>query len=316
MIRWGSETDQTCPHCAVSDSHRYVPAQRRWKCRHCYKAFSVTSGTVLNSHKLPLQKILGAMLLYANAVKGMSALQLSRDLDVQYKTAFVLLHKLRETLFKTRDTDLFKGKVEIDGGYMHTYVRPKNKSAVRPDLRVVENQNPNKCLILVLRELYPRKPKKHRHDRIARGAKRTRTFIIGSENAVDVMAIVKANIDTSAHIVTDEASAYTLLSARYNHSVVNHSAEYRADDGANENQAESYFGRFRRMCMGQIHRLNRKYLDVYANEVAFREDWRRIGNGEFLRELLSRCLRTPPSSDWTKYWQGNKRTHDSVVRYG
>lgn len=109
MIRWGSETDQTCPHCGVNDSHRYVPAQRRWRCRHCYKGFSVTSGTVLHSHKLPLQKILGAMLLYANAVKGMSALLLSRDLDVQYKTAFVLLHKLRETLFKTRDTDLFKG---------------------------------------------------------------------------------------------------------------------------------------------------------------------------------------------------------------
>lgn len=169
---------------------------------------------------------------------------------------------------------------------------------------------------LVLRELYPKKLKKHRNDRVARGARRTRTFIIGSENATDVMAIIKANVDTSAHIFTDEAPAYTLLSANYAHSVVDHSAEYRGDDGSNENQAESYFGRLRRMCMGQIHRLNRKYLDVYANEVAFREDWRRIGNGEFMNELLSRCLKMPPSSDWTKYWQGNKRMRDSVVRYG
>ena len=150
LIRWGSDTEQTCPHCAVCDSHRYVHLQRRWRCRHCYKGFSVTSGTVLNSQKLPLQKVLGGMLIFANAVKGISALQLSRDLDVQYKTAFVQLHKLRETLFKTRDTDKLKGRVEIDGGYMQTYIRPKNRTSERPDLRLIKNQNPNKCLILVL----------------------------------------------------------------------------------------------------------------------------------------------------------------------
>lgn len=313
-IRWGSSNEQTCPHCGVHREHRYVHLQRRWRCRECYEPFSVTSGTVFSSHKISLKLILAAMLLYVNAAKGMSALQLSRDLDVQYKTAFVLFHKVRETLFKTRETDLLKGEVEVDGGYMHTYVRPKNKKSERPDLRLDENKNKEKCVILVLRQ---------RHQNILKGkrrgsgfgAVRTRTFIIESENEKDIWAIMKANVDPSAHIFTDEHQAYTLLGARYEHSVVSHAQEYRADDGANENQAESYFARLRRFCMGQLHHLKRKHLDVYANEVAFREDWRRESNGASLYEIVRRCLNVPPSSDWAKYWQGNKRTRDSVVSY-
>ena len=314
-MRWRSADCQTCPHCGTHRKHRFVPLQKRWRCRDCYKAFSVTSGTVFSSHNISLQLILGAMLLYANAAKGLSALQLCRDLDVQYKTAFVLLHKIRETLLNTRETGLLTGEVEVDGGYMHTYIRPENKKSERKDLRLEENQNKEKCLILVIRQRHQGINNGLRR-RTRMGAEKTRTFIIKSENEKDVWAIMKANVDTAAHIFTDEHPAYTLLGRVYEHSVVSHSQEYRADDGANENQAESYFSRLRRFCMGQLHHLKRKHLDVYANEVAFREDWRRRPNGAMLYEVARRCLSAPPSSDWAKYWQGNKRTHDSVVAYG
>lgn len=69
--------------------------------------------------------------------------------------AYVLLHKLLETIWKNRDDDLMTGEVEVDDGYMHTYVRPKNKIEDRADRRLAENQNPNKWVILVLRERYP-----------------------------------------------------------------------------------------------------------------------------------------------------------------
>jgi transposase-like protein len=304
-LRWGSKTEQTCPHCGSIRSHRYVRVQKRWRCRECYAAFSVTSGTVFNGHKLPLQVILAGIVLYVNAVKGISALQMSRDLDVQYKTAFVLLHKLRETLWLTRETDLMGGEVEIDGGYVHTYVRPENKKKDRKNRVLSENQNPQKCVMLVIRERGS-KPKE--------GAKRTRTFILKSENQSDIMAIVRANVHPGAIIFTDEASGYSTLSAGWEHHVVNHSQEYRADDGANENQAESYISRFRRMMMGQIHRLKRIYLDVYANEVACREDRRRTSNGSFVTDIVIKCLATGQSRDWTGYWQGNHRTFDSVIK--
>lgn len=127
-------------HCGVIDSHRYAEKQKRWRCRHCDLAFSVTAGTVFHAHKLPLRVIFAAMVLYANAVKGISALQLARDLHLQYRTAFVLLHKLRETLWKTQSMGLLRGEVEIDGGYMHTYIRPKNKKADRKNTRLAENR--------------------------------------------------------------------------------------------------------------------------------------------------------------------------------
>lgn len=256
---------------------------------------------------MSLQVILGGILLYANAAKGVSALQMSRDLDVQYKTAYVLLHKLRETVWKMQDTDLMTGDVEVDGGYMHTYVRPKNKRVDRPDRRLLENQNPQKCVMLVLRERH--KPQQ------GKGAKRTRVFVLRSENEKDIRAVLERNVSPTARIYTDEAQGYTTLSATWPHFVVSHANEYQTDDGVNENQAESYISRFRRMMMGQIHRLNRKYLDVYAAEVAFREDNRRESNGSFVKDVVQKCLLTGPSRDWKGYWQGNKREGDCVLSF-
>lgn len=302
-LRWGSKTDQTCPHCGSIQSHRYVARQKRWRCRECYVAFSVTSGTVFAGHKLPLNVILAGIVLYVNAVKGISALQMSRDLNIQYKTAYVLLHKLRETLFLTQETDMLSGEVEIDGGYVHTHVRKKNKKKDRPNGSLKENQNPDKCVMLVLRERNPLKKF---------GAKRTRVFVLPSENQADIMKVVHANVDPHARIFTDEANGYSTLSSGWDHRVVNHSEEYRADDGANENQAESFISRFRRLMWGQIHKLNRKFLDVYANEIATREDLRRRSNGYFAQTLTTRCLKAGPSRDWKGYWQGNKRTRDSM----
>ena len=74
---------------------------------------------------------------------------------------------------------------------------------------------------------------------------------------------------------------------------VNHSQEYRAEDGTTNNQAESNFSRLRRMQNGQIHKVNVKYLDVCANEIAYRADTRRWANGRIFNEIVTRCARTP-----------------------
>jgi hypothetical protein len=115
----------------------------------------VTSGTIFAHHKLPLRIYLGAVALYTNAVKGLSALQMCRDLGVQYKTAFVLMHKLRESLMVQREETPLSGEVELDGAYVGGHVRPKNKKADRVDRRLAENQDPDKRCILVMREQHP-----------------------------------------------------------------------------------------------------------------------------------------------------------------
>lgn len=294
-LRWGQAKTQSCPHCAVHREHRFVSSQNRWRCRDCYQPFSVTSGTVFNNHKLSLQVILAAMVIYANAVKGLSALQLSRDLNIQYKTAFVLLHKIRESLWTSRDTTPLQGEVEIDGAYTHTYVRPKNRKKDRVDRTVGKNQNPNKQNILVLRERSGEKKK---------GASRTRVFALRSEASSDVLSVIRANVMNTATVITEEAPGYNDLHLHFAlHQRVKHAEEYRTKDGVTENQAESYIARFRRMVRGQIHKLAPKNLEVYANEAAFREDRRRKMNGDFVREVLGTCLTTEQSREWAKYWQ-------------
>lgn len=83
--------------------HWFLPSRRQWRCRDCGHAFSVTSGTIFTHHKLPLQVYLGAAAIYTNAVNGLSALQMSRDLNVQCKIAFVVMHNPRQSLMDERD---------------------------------------------------------------------------------------------------------------------------------------------------------------------------------------------------------------------
>jgi len=111
-VRWGGDGEPECPACGVVAGHWFLPSRRQWRCRDCGHTFSVTSGTIFAHHKLPLQVYLGAIAIYTNAVKGLSALQLSRDLDVQYKTAFVLMHKLRQSLMDQRDETPLAGEVQ------------------------------------------------------------------------------------------------------------------------------------------------------------------------------------------------------------
>ncbi len=149
--RWGNGEEVTCPCCGSIACHYFIKTRKQWRCRDCKHTFSVTSGTLFAFHKLPLKVYLGAVAIYTNAVKGMSALQLSRDLDVQYKTAFVLAHKIRESLMVKRDESELGGEVEMDGAYVNGHVRPANKKADRVDRRLAENQNPDKRCVFVMR---------------------------------------------------------------------------------------------------------------------------------------------------------------------
>ena len=105
-----------CPDCGCCDPY-FIATRRKWKCRACGKQFSATSGTIFASRKMAFVDLLAAICIFVNAAKGISALQLSRDLDCQYKTAFVLAHKLREAMAKGNDDVTLSGVVEVDGAY-------------------------------------------------------------------------------------------------------------------------------------------------------------------------------------------------------
>ena len=115
--------------------------------------FSVTAGTIFADRKRPIRDYLLAIAIFANGAKGHSALQLSRDLDCQYKTAFVLAHKLREAIEAEQRKATFAGvEKEIDGAYFGGHVKPKNEVAERVDRRLAEEQTGKRQVVVVMRE--------------------------------------------------------------------------------------------------------------------------------------------------------------------
>ena len=120
-IRWSDNKGAPfCPKCGCATVHAYK-CRPVWKCRSCNHQFSVTSGTIFASRKLPVRDYLLAIAIFVNGAKGHSALQLSRDLGCQYKTAFVMAHKLREALAAGMVGRAMKGAVEVDGAYFGGY---------------------------------------------------------------------------------------------------------------------------------------------------------------------------------------------------
>ena len=304
-LRWGKGDEVACPVCGVIGKHAFRRDRRQWKCADCGHTFSLTSGTIFANHKLPLKTYLAAIAIFANAVKGISALQLSRDLGCQYKTAFVLAHKIRESLMEQRNVEPLSGEIHMDGAYVNGYIRPQNKKEDRIDRRQAANQRPDKRCVFVMRQKST--------DVSMAGANKTLTFVLKSENQIDVGNLAHLFVKKGSIICADESNAYDALHARFDTRRVNHSVEYRSDKGVTNNMAESFFSRFRRMQYGQCHKFGNLHLASYANEAAFREDTRRLSNGAIFVEVTTRCAKTRASRVWCGYWQGTKRQAERLA---
>ena len=289
-IRW-AETDGEvfCIHCGCPTVYeaRRPSGQLRFRCKACRGDFSLTSGTLFAHHKMPLRTYLAAIVIFCNEVKGKSALALSRDLDVQYKTAFVLAHKLREAMASEVKGHQLGGAgkiVEIDGGYFGGYVKPENKKEDRVDRRLAKNQNGKRQCVVVIRE---------RDGKVLPAAFR-------SESAA--LSFIRNRVARETEIMVDESTAWNDLALRYSVKVINHSVAYSLD-GACTNGAESFFSRMRRAEAGHHHHIAGVYLGRYAQESAWREDHRRCDNGAQVRGVVGLALASKPSVDFCGYWQ-------------
>jgi len=287
-LRWSeNEGEPVCPRCGCVDAYR-ISTRRKFKCAGCYHQYSVTSGTIFASRKMSFTDLLAAFVIFANAVKGISALQLSRDLDCQHKTAFVLAHKIREAMAAETKGLQLTGECEIDGAYFGGHIRPANKVEDRIDRRLVQYQTGKRRVVIALRQREGR----------------TLTFVV--RNEADGVFYANQHANPEAIIHADEASHWDVLHERFKMLRINHSEAYSLD-GACTNQAESYFSRLRRMVEGQHHHVSPQHLHRYAGEAAWKEDHRRLDNGTLVKRSVSLALAHPVSRDWKGYWQRNTR---------
>ena len=284
MLRWGStDGDAVCPRCGCVETYD-IATRRRFKCVACHHQFSVTSGTIFASRKMSFTDLLAAIVIFVNGAKGVAALQLSRDLDCQYKTAFVLTHKLREAMAAEQAGVTLNGIVEIDGGYFGGYMKPENRKEDRKDRRLKSNSSGKRQCVVIMRE---------------RGG-RSLPFVVRNEG--DSVPFVRDHVGTLATIYADEGSGWDALHAGWDTHRVNHSVAFK-DEGVCTNQAESYFSRLRRMEVGTHHHIAGPYLGNYAREASWREDHRRAPNGTQAARVGEAAMASRQSRQWAGYWQ-------------
>jgi len=283
-LRW-SETDgdPVCPRCGCLDAYD-IATRRKFKCKACGHQYSVTSGTIFASRKMAFTDLLAAICIFVNGAKGVAALQLARDLDCQYKTAFVLSHKLREALASERNGVVLDGVVEVDGAYFGGHIRPANLKEERVDRRLAEYQTGKRRVVVAFRKR----------------SGRTLTFVRRQE--ADGVELAKRYVSRTAIMHADEASHWDRLHDGWQVSRINHSEAYSLD-GACTNWAESYFSRLRRMVRGQHHHVSARYLHAYADHAAWLEDHRRLSNGALANRVAGLAMAHPVSRQWSGYWQ-------------
>ncbi|MFY9641660.1 MAG: IS1595 family transposase [Rhodomicrobium sp.] len=292
-VRW-AETNgaPVCPHCGGVDAYecRRPNGSLRFRCRACAKDFTLTSGTLFASHKLPLRVYLAAIAIFCNEVKGKSALAISRDLGLAYKSAFVLLHKLREAMAAEYKNRMIggEGKVaEVDGGYFGGYVKPSNLRENRRDRRLLKNQNGKRQVVVIVRE---------------RGGNSVPAVFKSESHAAN---FIKSRVTHGTTLNADEAGSWDGLHKNFEVARINHEEAYSLD-GACTNWAESYFSRLRRSEIGHHHHVAGAYLLRYAQEASWREDNRRVSNGDQVHRIAHLAMTRKPSVDFSGYWQRHK----------
>lgn len=285
-LRWPETGGQAvCPRCGCCETYD-ISTRRRFKCVACAHQFSVTSGTIFASRKMAFVDLLAAICISVNAAKGVSMLQLSRDLDCQYKTAFVLAHKIREALAAETANATLDEEVEIDGAYFGGHIRPENHKEDRKDRRLSEHQTGKRRVVVALRE---------------RGG-RTLPFVRHSE--AEGVEIARKIVAPGSMLFADEARHWDALELSFERTGrINHSLAYSEQDGRHTNWVESYFSRLRRMVQGQHHHVSARYLYQYANEAAWKEDHRREDNGALAQRVVGLAMAHPVSRVWAGYWQ-------------
>lgn len=291
-IRWSdTKGEPVCPHCGCLRPYqdRRPSGSLRFRCRDCKDSYSLTSGTLFAFHKLPLRTYLAAIAISVNEVKGKNALALSRDINVQYKTAFVLSHKIREAIASEMKGAHVGGEgrvAEVDGAYFGGYVKPANHVENRRDRRLAVNQNGKRQVVVVIRE--------------RNGRSLTQVF----KNELLSTTFIRSRVNKGTELMADEANSWNDLAASFPIKRINHQEAY-SEAGACTNGAENLFSRLRRAEIGHHHHISGLYLGRYAAESAWRDDHRQMSNGAQYRAVIGLVAKNKPSVDFCGYWQRN-----------
>lgn len=272
-LRWPNGA--ACPHCGGADPYKLTPKvtstkpgrKGLYKCRACRKQFTVTVKTVFEDSRIPISKWLLALHLLASSKKGMSAHQLHRMLNISYKAAWFMAHRLRYAMDAGPLAALLAGVVEAD----ETYIGAKRKRGTK---RGRPSKDSHKSPVMAL---------------VERGGN-VRAFPVESVTSANLRKVLKANVHESATLMTDEYPAYGKPGREFaSHQTVNHGNDEYVRGAAHVNTAEGFFSLLKRGINGTFHHVSKGHLHRYCTEFEFRYNNRMalgISDGERAAKIV------------------------------
>lgn len=262
-----------CPRCGCERVFkRYATKQQRqsWTCTACGLHVHPTAGTIFHRSSTSLRLWFHAMYLMTSTRCGISAKQLERELGVHYKTAWRMFNRIRNELMAGDEWPL-KGEVEVDetswGG------RPRHKHKTRSEAMLFREAKPT---VLGM---------------VERGG-RIRLRVIAARRGEPLSGAVRANVDPTAILYTDDWRPYRPLRREYaGHNVINHSAGVYVEGDLHTNTIEGFFGNLKTGMRGTYKKVSRKWLQSYLDEYAWRYNQRNRGQRSMFRALLEEAAK-------------------------
>jgi len=260
-----------CPECG-STSHYFLAARRVWKCKACYRQFSVKVGTVMEDSPVSLTKWLPAIWLITNAKNGISSYELHRALKVTQKTAWFMLHRIRLAM-QQGSYEKMGGKggpeVEIDETFIGGKARNMHQDKKEAKGFTSAPMSGKEVVLGILE----------------RGGK-VRTFHVYDTKRTSLEPIIRQHITQDTSLYSDALPSYTLLANWYRHEMVDHAIEY-VNGRVHTNGTENFWSLLKRTIKGTYVSVEPFHLFRYLDEQSFRFNERRSDDAQRFEKVLS-----------------------------